>query len=143
MSSLPPVTKTSESSEPRAERGECVEAPPEPFGQLGIGRYVLPVLAALSLVIASASGTMWYRSYHEADTFERSAGGSVYRIRSIVGRVLYYRLDFDQDGPFSFAETGWNYSSFSIVQSPPDGWKESWQKALGVEWNDAPLAPQQ
>src|SRR5215212_8631685 len=109
MSSLPPVTKPSESGEPRAER---IEAPPEPFGQLGIGRYVLPALAALSLVIASASGTMWYRSYHEADTFERSAGGSVHRIRSIVGRILYYRLDFDQDGPFSFAETGWNYSSF-------------------------------
>ena len=140
MSAVPPVRKPDASrSEPRVQQ---VELPPEPFGQFGIGRYVLPVLAAVSLVFASVSGTMWYRSYQEADTFERTSGGSAYRIRSIVGRILYYRLDFERENPFPMSDTTWEYSTFPLVRQPPDGWQETWRKLIGVEWDDAPLAPQ-
>lgn len=137
MSAVPPV----QNREPAAA-AQRIDAAPEPFGQFGIARYVLPVLAALSLVVSAASGTMWYRSYHDADTFERTTGGSAYRVRSIVGRVLYYRLDFETDNPFIARDSTWEYSTFPIIRPPPDGWQESWRKQLGVEWDDAPLAPQ-
>ncbi|MBC8106722.1 MAG: hypothetical protein H7Z14_09050 [Anaerolineae bacterium] len=141
MSAVPPVHNI----EPRAAAQRVEAPPPEPFGQFGIGRFVLPVLAALSLVLAGVSGTMWYRSYHDADTFERTAGGSAYRVRSIVGRILYYRLDFNRDGPFPIFDTSssWEYSTFPIINLPPDGWRETWKKQLGVEWDDAPLSQQQ
>lgn len=140
MSAVPRDHKSATTSrKPGVER---IEAPPEPFGQLGVGRFVLPVLAALSLVLASISGTMWYRSFREADTFSRTTGGSTYQVRSIVGRVLYYRLDFDRDAPFPYSDTTWNYSSFPLMQRPPDGWQETWRKTLGVEWDDMPLMQQ-
>jgi len=124
-------------------RFQRVEPPPEPFGQFGIGRFVLPVLAGFSLVMASISGTMWYRSYHDADSFERTAGGSAYRIRSIVGRILYYRLDFEQNGPFPSGDSTWEYSTFPLIRLPPDGWQASWRKSIGVDWDHSTLAPQQ
>src|SRR4051794_26295975 len=119
MSATPPVDKSSAISGARASG---VEPPPEPFGQIGVGRFVLPVLAAVSLVIASVSGAMWYRSLYEADTFARTVGGSGYQVRSIVGRILIYRIDFDPNGPFPISDTTWNYSSFPIVRPLPDGW---------------------
>jgi hypothetical protein len=121
-------------------RPEISQPPPEPFGQVGIGRFVLPVLAAISMVFMGVSATMWYRSYVEGETLSRSKGASTYVIRSIVGRLFYYRLDFEGQPPiFINDNTNWNYSSFPIGTRMPDGWRDSWRKLIvGVEWDYAP-----
>jgi hypothetical protein len=120
-------------------RSEISVPPPEPFGQEGIGRYVLPTLSLLSLMIAAASATMWWRSHVEADTFARNVDSSGWVVRSIVGRILIYRVDFADDSAIPFTGTGWNYSTLPIIQPLPDGWQQSWRKELGVEWQYSPL----
>jgi hypothetical protein len=129
------------SDAPRTQsRSEITVPPPEPFGQQGIGRFILPALAFVSLMIAAASATMWWRSNFEADTFSRNVDSSGWAIRSIMGRVLIYRIDFADDSAIPFTGTSWNYSNFPITQPLPDGWQETWKKALGVEWQFAPLS---
>src|SRR5688572_21483255 len=125
---------------PRTQSGEEVSVPPEePFGQRGIGRYIFPTLALISLMIAAASGTMWWRSHFEADTFARNADNSAWIVRSIMGRILIYRVDFSVDAAAPFTGTSWQYSNFPLTQPLPDGWQPSWKKTVGVEWQPAPL----
>ena len=132
-----PVAQSS--AQPKS-RDEVSVPPPEPFGQQGIGRFILPVLAMISLMIAAASGTMWWRSYYEADTFSRSdEDGRNYVVRSIMGRVLIYRVDVAIDAINPFAGSSWTYSNFPLTQSLPDGWQQSWKKTVGIEWQYAPL----
>jgi len=128
------------SAGPRTQsRDEIALPPPEPFGQQGVARFIFPTLALVSLMLAAASATMWWRSYFEADTFARNVDNSGWVVRSIVGRVLIYRVDFAEDAVIPFTGATWNYSNFQIIRELPDGWQQSWKKELGVEWQFAPL----
>jgi hypothetical protein len=120
-------------------RTEVSVPPPEPFGQEGIGRYILPTLSLLSLMIAAASATMWWRSHVEADTFARNVDSSGWVVGWLVGGLVFLGVDFADDSAIPFTGTGWNYSTLPIIQPLPDGWQQSWKKELGVEWQNAPL----
>jgi hypothetical protein len=61
-------------------------------------------------------------------------------VRSILGRILIYRVDSTVDMATPFSGTSWMYSSFPLTRALPDGWQPSWKKELGVEWAHAPLA---
>ncbi|CAN5546417.1 hypothetical protein BH09PLA1_BH09PLA1_14200 [soil metagenome] len=127
-----------------ARRAEVDWPPPEPFGQQGIGRFILPVLAAISMVVVGVSGTLWYRSFTDMETMARVSGNSTYVVRSVVGRLFVYRVDFDGAVPYSINDSsGWNYSTVPLSQPLPDGWKESWKKKIGIEWDSSPPSPLQ
>lgn len=122
-----------------------VKAPAaEPFGQTGIRQYVLPAIAAISFTLACAAAIMWFRSGNTADMFARRDGAVAWSVRSIYGRVLVVRTDLrdpdvDDVPGIPVTNGAWQYVMFEVPDGLPDGWQESWKKALGVEWQSVTL----
>jgi hypothetical protein len=134
------ATETPATPAPGPEKGP----PAEPFGQTGIRQYILPALAAVSFTVACAAAIMWFRSGNTADIFARRDGAVTWSVRSIYGRILVTRTDLrdaevDEVPGIPATSVGWQYATFEVPDSLPDGWRESWLKSLGVEWQDEPL----
>jgi hypothetical protein len=118
--------------------------PAEPFGQTGIRQYILPALAAVSFTLACAAAIMWFRSSNTADILARRDGAVTFSVRSIYGRIVVTRADLrdadvDDVPGIPVSSGGWQYGMFEVPDSLPDGWRESWRKSIGVEWQDEAL----
>ena len=111
----------------------------EPFGQLGVGQYVIPALATASLVVMILSLAMWYRSHRIVDSFTSEKAGSSWIANSIYGRIFVvcrYRAE-----RYESLDGAWNYDTQPMPQNLRDAWAPSVWKSIGIEFRNEVLPP--
>ncbi len=117
---------------------EKVIVGPEPFGQEGMRRHLLPTLVWALGICLAVSMSMWLRSQDTLDLVGRDGANSRVEFRSVIGRIVVDYVAMERSNRAAIAAE-WYRSSQSLGQIQ-DGWQESWKKAVGVEWGW--IAPQ-
>jgi hypothetical protein len=112
------------------------DPPPEPFGQRGVLPFLWPTLVLLCAVGLCTCLLMLQRSAVVWDNVSNTTSNRQVMVSSVIGRLVI--TIFPSGNGSETGQSVWDFDS-RVFDSIQDGWAESWQKTLGVEWGDETL----
>lgn len=108
----------------------------EPFGQRGVLPLLWPTLVVLCTIGLCTSLLMLQRSKVIYDMVSNTTSTRQTVVASLTGRLVVTVLPGGNGSDAPASE--WSFDS-RVFDSIQDGWRESWQKTIGIEWGDEAL----